>query len=212
MTRVTDLETIDGKEWFLKCLPALETWQEGSTQYELIEIASNIIEIGAKLNDGDGRQIVSEKVKCLIEIFERLTSWYLVHLWRAFNLPCGKLSHTCGASTCNLVNLKRANFGNLPPDILKSRCVGPLSILHAQKYIFFKIKRSCSKLMTCFNSFQGASCFKSCTVPTVNARFSCGAKFHLLIYVRDLHGLPPLRVPCPRHSRYACMSSTCQES
>ena len=55
---------------FLKCFTGPETWYEGSNQCELIEIASKIIEIGAKLSVG--RQIESEEVKCLIS--GRLTS------------------------------------------------------------------------------------------------------------------------------------------
>ena len=45
-----------------------DTWQEGFNQCELMGIASKLIEIGAKLSMG--RQIESEKVKCLREFLD----------------------------------------------------------------------------------------------------------------------------------------------
>ena len=68
----TGPDHINSKDICLKCFLGLETWYEGSNQCELIEIASKIIEIGAKLSVG--RQVESEEVKCLRDIPERLTS------------------------------------------------------------------------------------------------------------------------------------------
>ena len=68
----TGWDTINSKEIFSRCFSGLGTCYGGSNQCELIEISSKIIEIGAKLSVG--REIESEKVKCLREISGRLTS------------------------------------------------------------------------------------------------------------------------------------------
>ena len=60
LKNLTGLVHINRKELSLKCFSGLETWYEGSNQCELIEIASKVIEIGAKLIAG--RQIESKEV------------------------------------------------------------------------------------------------------------------------------------------------------
>ena len=62
----TGPDHINSNKTWLTCFSGLETWYEVSNQCELIEIASKIIEIGAKLSVG--RQIESEEVKCLREM------------------------------------------------------------------------------------------------------------------------------------------------
>ena len=84
---VTGPDHITSKEMILKCFSCLATWYKSSNQCELIETASKIIEIGAKLSVG--WQIESDEVKCLSKISESLTtSCYPVHLQTIEALIC----------------------------------------------------------------------------------------------------------------------------